>query len=325
MSRKIKWGVIGLGKIAGKFCEDIHLVPAAELFAVASRSLDNAKSFAQTHGAQVAYGDYQSIMQDSHVDVIYIATPHTLHAELTIQCLEAGKAVLCEKPFAMNASQVQRMVHAAEKNNVFLMEAMWTRFFPSTRHVLDLVHKGTIGKVRMVQADFGFTADYDVDKRLFNKTLGGGSLLDIGIYPLYLSMICMGTPEDIQASAHIGPTGVDHSLGMLLKYPGDAQAVLSATLTATTQTEAWVHGSEKSIHMHQRFHHCETLSIYQGHELESTIEFPHQGIGYHFEIQEVVDCLQAGKLESEKMTHQDSLNLISLLDQVREKIDLRYE
>lgn len=324
MSKNIKWGVIGLGKIAGKFCEDLALVGAVELHAVASRSLENAKTFAQTHGAEVAYGDYQSIMRDPQVEVIYIATPHTFHAELAIACLEAGKAVLCEKPFAMNTAQVTRMVQAAEKNSVFLMEAMWTRFFPSTRLVLDLIQSGEIGSVRLVQADFGFTAAYDTEKRLFNKTLGGGALLDIGIYPLYLSLLSLGTPSNVQASAHIGPTGVDHSLGMLLSYGGDAQAVLSATLTATTQTEAWIYGSEKSIHMHQRFHHCEKISIYNGHDLERTLDFPYEGIGYHFEIQEVVECLQSGKLQSEKMTHQDSLKLINLLDLVREKIDLHY-
>lgn len=325
MERKIKWGIIGLGKIATKFAQDLTTLEGGELFAVASRSQQKADEFAVTHHATKAYGDYQSLMADAEVEVIYVATPHVSHAQVTMDCLNHGKAVLCEKPFAMNLQQVEQMLKTAAEKKVFLMEALWTRFFPSTQKVLDLIHSGEIGAVRLVQADFGFIADFEPEKRLFNKSLGGGALLDIGIYPLYLSMICMGLPQAIQATAYMGPTDVDHSVNMMLKYGDDQHAMLSATLTATTQTEAWIHGSKKSIHMHQRFHHCDRLSIYNGHELESTLDFPFDGIGYHFEITEVMNCLRSGQLESKKMSHQDSRNLMQLLDQTRKVIGLNYE
>ena len=245
-------GIIGLGKIAGKFSADLKFVEGTELYAVASRSQQNADAFASEHNAKKAYGSYLQLIQDVDVDVIYVATPHVHHAEISIACLKAGKAVLCEKPFAMNSAQVREMIASAVQNKVFLMEALWTRFFPSTQHVLELCASGQIGDIRMVQADFGFSAEYDITKRLFNKALGGGALLDIGIYPLYLSYLLLGNPLQVAAQAHIGETGVDHSIAMLLKYAGDAQAILSSTLTATTQTEAWIYGSKGAIQMHSK-------------------------------------------------------------------------
>lgn len=321
----INWGILGLGKIAGKFAKDLQLVADASLHAVASRSQDKADAFAKEHHATAAYASYEELIEDPNVDVIYVATPHKYHADWTMACLRAGKAVLCEKPFAMNEKQVRAMIDAAKAHQVFLMEALWTRFFPSTRYVLEACQSGKIGTLRSVQADFGFTADYDPEGRLFNKALGGGALLDIGIYPLYISYLLLGNPEHVSAQAHLGPTGVDHSNAMMLAYPGDVQAMLTSTLTAATQTEAWIYGSKGAIRMHSRFHHCEKVSIYEGQEEVETLTFPYPGGGYQFEIEEVVRCLQQGKLESDLMSHQNSLDLIRLLDQVRSMVGLDYE
>jgi predicted dehydrogenase len=320
----IRWGIIGLGKIAGKFCLDLKLVEGTKLFAVASRSQEKADAFASEHGASKAYGSYDQLIHDSDVDVVYVATPHVHHAEISIACLKAGKGVLCEKPFAMNTSQVQEMIMTASQNKVFLMEALWTRFFPSTQYVLELCSSGQIGNVRMVQADFGFSAEYDTTKRLFNKGLGGGALLDIGIYPVYLSYLLLGYPQLINAQAHIGETGVDHSIAMMFKYPGDTHAILSSTLTANTQTAAWIYGSEGAIQMHSRFHHCEKVSIYKGQELIETLDFSYSGGGYQFEIEEVVACMREGRTESKRMSYKNSQDLINLLDQVREAVSLSY-
>lgn len=216
MSKTIHWGIIGLGKIARKFAEDLKLVPNCKLVAVASRDLTKAQSFAQDFGATYAYGDYEEITRNPIIDVIYIATPHHLHYENTVCCLENKKAVLCEKPFAMNLRQVQEMVALARKEEVFLMEALWTKFLPSFQKVNEIIKNGHIGEINMVQADFSFKANYNPESRLFDKALGGGSLLDIGIYPLFLATTLLGKPENIKAMATFDKTGADVNCGMVL-------------------------------------------------------------------------------------------------------------
>ena len=325
MDQSIKWGIIGLGKIAGKIADALKLVDGAELYAVASRTQEKAVLFGSTHAAEKSYGSYEELVKDSAVDVVYIATPHVSHAEMTLLCLNHGKSVLCEKPFAMNRKEVELMIDLAKEKQLFLMEAMWTRFIPATEKVLELIQDGVIGELRSVHADFGFSAEYEPGKRLFNKSLGGGALLDIGIYPLYLSYLILGQPQDIQATAHIGPTGVDHSVAMLLSFAGDRQGILHTTLTSTTQTSAWIHGSEGSIYMHPRFHHCDRLSVLKNHEEVAVYDIPFLGNGYCHEIIEVAECLRQGKTQSSLMSWEDSLALIDLLDGVRDRIGLVYE
>jgi len=199
MSRKIKWGIIGLGKIARKFADDLQLVANNELVAVASRSVERSQSFADHYQVKNYYGSYDEILQDDEVEVIYIATPHTGHYENTLKCLEYGKAVLCEKAFAMNLAQVEEMVAKAKEKQLFLMEALWTRFSPSMLKTIELVESGAIGNIRSIQADFGFNTPFNPDSRLFNKQLGGGSLLDVGIYPVFLASTLLGVPTSIVA------------------------------------------------------------------------------------------------------------------------------
>lgn len=325
MSKKYNWGIIGLGNIAHKFAEDLLLVEEANLFGVASRSSEKAKSFGGKFRADKYYGTYQELADDPQIDVVYIATPHPFHFENTMMCLEAGKAVLCEKAFGMNSSEVEQMIAKAKEKNLFLMEALWTRFIPATEEMIALLNKGLIGDLKTVRADFGFKAEFDADKRLYNKKLGGGALLDIGIYPVFLSLLTLGKPKEIKALAQMSSTGIDENIMMLFNYPNKKSAILDASLVATTPVEAWLHGDKGSLKMHRNFHHTEEISYYKGSDLVENYQFKYIGNGYYHEIEEVIKCLKTGKIESEKIPHSFSLDLIKTLDRIREIIGLRYD
>jgi predicted dehydrogenase len=324
--KKYNWGIIGCGKIAHKFAQDLALVENGELYAVASRSQEKSNDFGNQYQAQKCYGSYQDLANDPNVDVVYIATPHPFHCEQTLMCLEANKAVLCEKAFGMNKGEVEKMVSTAREKGLFLMEALWTRFIPGTLKVLELIESGQIGDLQTVKADFGFQAEYDVSKRLFNKKLGGGSLLDIGIYPIFLSLLTIGKPKNIQASAVFSPTQVDSSLAMIFEYENNQTGILDSTLLASTPIEGWIFGSAGAIKMNRRFHHCEHIELYDAKfELVEEFHIKYEGNGYYHEIEEVHNCLNVGKLESDKMPLSFSLDLIETLDRVREVIGLEYE
>lgn len=324
--KKYNWGIIGCGKIAHKFAQDLALVQNGQLYAVASRSQKKADDFGQQYHAPKCYDNYQALADDPNVDVVYIATPHPFHCEQTLMCLEAGKAVLCEKAFGMNKGEVEKMVNTAREKGLFLMEALWTRFIPGTLKVLELIENGKIGDIQTVKADFGFQAEYDVTKRLFNKKLGGGSLLDIGIYPIFLSLLTIGKPNNIQASAVYSPTGVDSSLAMIFEYDNNQTGILDSTLLASTPIEGWIFGSKGAIKMNRRFHHCENIELYDSKfELVKSFQIAFKGNGYFHEIEEVHQCLDAGKLESDKMPLSFSLDLIETLDSVRSVIGLEYD
>lgn len=326
MKKNIKWGIIGVGKIAEKFATDLKSVKNAQLHAVASSSsLDRAKDFAERHDAPYFYDSYERIFQTPDLDAIYIATPHTSHAENTLLCLKNKIPVLCEKPFAMNLKQVQTMVEAARENDTFLMEAMWTRFIPAIQKTLDLIAEGRIGKVRNVQADFGFNAPFLPERRLLNPNLGGGALLDIGIYPAYLSLLLLGYPSEIRAVSNFGETGIDETTSFVLGYKNEATANLSCTLKSRTLTEALIYGENGYIHIEGRFMEAKRITLYEADKKPVKFNFPRKTFGYNFEIEEVNACLREGKKESEKMPLSMSVKLISLLDEVREKAGIFYD
>jgi len=324
MGKKVNWGIIGLGKIAHKFTQDLLLVENANLYGVASRGIAKAKDYAEKYQADNYYGSYKELADDPNIDVVYIATPHIHHCEYTLMALEAGKAVLCEKAFGMDKAEVVKMIAKASEKKLFLMEALWTRFIPGTEKVLELLNGGLVGDLKTVRADFGFRANYEPNERLFNKELGGGALLDIGIYPAFLSLLTLGFPKEIIASATMSPTKVDTSIMMLFNYNNQETAILDATLAVDTPTEAWLHGTKGSLKMHSRFHHTESISHYKDHDLVETYEVKYKGNGYYHEIMEVMKCLEMGKIESDKMPLSFSLKLIDLLDKVRNEIGLTY-
>ncbi len=324
MAKKYNWGIIGLGKIANKFAHDLQLVDNANVYAVASRSIEKARDFGAKYKANQCYGSYNELLNDSDVDVVYIATPHVYHCELTMAAMDAGKAVLCEKPFGMNVVEVERMIAKSREKNLFLMEALWTRFIPATEKLLEILNSNVIGDLKSVRADFGFKAMYEPEKRLFNNALGGGALLDIGIYPIFMSLLTMGMPTEIKALATMFPDAVDSSCSMLFGYETDQSAVLDANLLVNTPVECWLYGTKGSLKMSNPFHHTKEISLFRERELVKTYTSDFVGLGYYHEILEVQDCLDNGRIESKKLPLSFSLQLITIIDKVRAEIGLNY-
>ncbi len=326
MAQKIRWGILGCGKIAAKFAADLRLVKDAELVAVASRDAERGAAFGKQFGAELVFDTYEALV-NSPVEVIYIATPHSFHFEHTMLCLSARKAVLCEKPFAMNFSQAKKMVETAKANGVFLMEAFWSKFLPQYKKVVEMINAGEIGNVRWVQADFGFTAPEPVAARLWDPLLGGGSLLDIGIYPVFLAQSLLGKPEEIFASITPFPgTTVDQQCVISMKHQGGALSSLSSTFAADTPIQAVVAGTLGRIEIQDRFHNASSR-VYLSKDKEPLQEievYREDGYGYQFEAQHVTDCLLAGITESAVMTLQDTLDLIETLDRIREVCGIVY-
>ena len=310
--------------MAHKFAHDMLLVEGAKLHAVASRDEKRAKDFATTYKATSAYDSYESLANDKNVDVVYIATHHCYHYEHSMLCLKAGRGVICEKPFAVNSKQVQEMINEAVKKKLFLMEAMWTRFIPATEKVLEMVKAGVIGDIVEFNADFGFVANPDPERRLFNRKLGGGSLLDIGIYPVFVSLLLLGEPESIEASATIAETGVDSECIVKLQYNNGVTASFECSFLTLTPTDATIQGSKGAIYIYPRFHHSEKITANRHDTEDLDFDIPYVGYGYYHEILEVVECMRQGLIESPKMTHENSLQLINTLDRIREIVGVRY-
>jgi predicted dehydrogenase len=321
--KNIKWGILGLGKIAGKFATALNNVEGAELYAVASRSKNKAETFAKEHAATKLFSSYEAMLKDEELDVVYIATPHVFHYEQTLLCLDHKKAVLCEKPFAMNKKQVEEMIAKAKKEKVFLMEAMWTQFLPHFKFVIEQIKSEKYGKIKNLKADFGFPAPVDLDKRLYNKHLGGGSLLDIGIYPIFMAMSALGAPERIQAKASFHDTGVDENCDIIFEYKNGVEAELGSSIIKQTPTAAIIQFEKATLTLNTRFHEPTSIII-QTPEGEETKEFKVNSNGYNFEAEHVQKMLSEGKTESTEMTFEKSLQLIELLDKVRTKIGLEY-
>ena len=321
-NKNIRWGIIGLGKIANKFATDLASIKNVELVAVASRNIQNANNFAEKHNAKKAYSSYEELAKDSNVDAVYIATPHSFHKEHAILCLQNKKAVLCEKPFAMNLSEVTEMIEAAKENNVLLMEALWSFFLPHFTYVLDLVKSEKFGKLKNLEADFGFHTPYNTDSRLFKKELGGGSLLDIGIYPIFAALATLGEPDAIDASATFFENGADASCDMVFQYK-NAKATLKTSLLEETPSIAILKFENAIVKLNRQFHQSSSITIIQNNT-EEIINFDFKTLGYSFETEHFNSLLRAGEKESNMMTFEFSKNLINTLDKVRGIIGLTY-
>lgn len=324
MPKTIHWGIIGPGKIARKFADDLKLLPHARLHAVASRSEERARAFARDYGTPHAYGSYEALLDCPDLDVVYVATPHVQHYENTLACLRRGIAVLCEKPFAMNARQVEEMVAVAREQGVFLMEALWTRFMPTILKAQELIREGELGDVLSVKADFGFRGPGDPQGRLLNPELGGGALLDIGIYPVFLALLVLGRPRLIRALSHLGSTGVDEETGMLFHYAGGAMAHLHCSIRTNTKTEAFIYGDRGVLNIHTRWHEASWMTLIKPNERPQEFRFEYMGRGYYLEAEHVMQCLNDGKTESDWLPLDFSLDLIRLLDAVREQTGIQY-
>ena len=321
--KKIKWGIIGLGAIAHKFATDLLTVNDAELYAVASRNQEKAHVFAEKFGAKKAYGSYEALANDATIDAVYIATPHALHKENAIMCLKNGIAVLCEKPFAMNAEEVEAMIACAKQHNTLLMEALWTNFLPHYQFVLKQLNNKTYGNILKMESDFGFQRDYDTSARLFNKAMGGGSLLDIGIYPIFAALSTLGLPKNIDAAATFFENGTDATCNMTFTYENNVKAYLKSSLVEVLPTQAIFYCEKAIIKINTMFHMPTTVSIIVDGK-EDIKDFGYQTIGYHYEAIHFNQLLRDGKTESDIMTFEFSRNLIKTLDAVRTIIKLHY-
>ncbi|MEJ2585346.1 MAG: Gfo/Idh/MocA family oxidoreductase [Robiginitalea sp.] len=318
MTENTAWGIFGRGNIAGTFAGDLALVPGARLRAVASRDLEKATSFSREFEAEQAYGSYQALFADPEVEVVYIASPHSFHREHTLAALQAGKHVLCEKPLGINAREVTDMLDLARKKGLFLMEALWSRFNPSIREVYRMVREGALGPLSYLRADFAFPAlDRDPQGRLLNPVLAGGSLLDIGIYPVFLAYLLLGVPRDFRVLAHFHETGVEKQIALLFDYP-QAMAVLYSGLSSRSEMKAEISCRDGSIFLSPRWHEAESFTIQREGELQR-VEKPLEGSGYTYEIQEVQSCLKGGKTQSDLWSWADSGALHTLLDRIREQ------
>jgi predicted dehydrogenase len=320
---KIKWGIIGAGRIAEKFASDLKHTEDGELTAVASTSSERASDFAKRHGAAFSFGSYDELFSVP-LDVVYVATPHTYHAAHTLLCLNHGVGVMCEKPFAMNASEVASMIKMAKEKKIFLMEAFWTRFLPSTLKTLELIESGAIGNILSVHADFGFKADYNEEGRAFNPKLGGGAFLDIGIYPAFLSLLLLGYPSEICAKSLFAPTGVDLSTSFIYKYENNSIAVLDCTFGANTPCLAFINGDLGRIEISRKFHESRQIKLVLNNGTEKIFDFPRETFGYNYETEEVHRCIKNNQIESEILPLSFSENLIKLLDATRAAANISY-
>lgn len=320
---KVRWGILGCGKIAHKFVHDLQLVEDATITACASQTPDNAALFAKTYHIERHYCHYHDLAQDANVDIIYIATPHSYHFEHTSLCLLHRKHVLCEKPITVNFHYTQQLYQLAKQQQCFLMEAMWTVFLPTIQAVKATIDAGDIGQVRYVTANFGFFSAYDANSRLFNPALAGGSLLDIGIYPLAICLLILGRPHDVVTMANVNQDGIDTSCSIILKYNHGAHCQLFSTIESNTDNVCRIFGSSASIIIPSRFHEPDR---YFKQSLEEQIEVIHtkMGFGYYHEIVHVHDCLKKGLLHSEIFSPDQSLELVRLMDAVRIANNIKY-
>ncbi|MET1071122.1 MAG: Gfo/Idh/MocA family oxidoreductase [Umezawaea sp.] len=308
MSNLVRWGVVAPGGIADVVTSDLVRVRGAEVVAVSSRALPRAQAFAAKHGIPRAYGATADLLADPEVDVVYVATPHAQHHEVVREALLAGKHVLCEKPFTLTAADARELADLAKERGLFLMEAMWTRFNPLVRRIRELIAEGAIGDVRAVHADFGFTADYDPEHRLWNPALGGGALMDLGVYPVSFAHMVLGEPESVTVHGSLAPTGVDADAALLLAYPGGAHALLTCSLISTPEVRATIVGSGGRIEVPEPFFNPAAIVV-NGVEERAELD----GNGYTPQLAEVTQRISNGYTESPEMPLDDTVAVLRTL------------
>jgi len=315
MGNQLNWGIVGTGKMAHKFAHDMQLDERSKLLAVASRSSEKAEIFRQAYRIELAFSSYRDLFQDERIDIVYIATPHTSHASLSIEAMKAGKHVLCEKPSAMSKEELAPVIQKSRECGLFYMEAMWSRFNTAIRQVLDSELRQQLGEIKYINADFCFRANYDPSSRLFDPNLGGGSLLDIGIYPAFLAYSLLGMPEQIMSSRNERVAGVDTQSAFVFRYP-DAHALLFSSFDVNSRMEARIYGRDASVFIKHRWHESAEIEINYGDTSEIRAYVP-VGNGYYNEIVHCRECIAEKKLESDLWSHQRSLDLIEILDRIR--------
>jgi len=323
--KTIKWGIIGAGRIAATFATALKAIDDVTLVAIASRDLERAKEFAERFHIEKAYGNYKELVEDFEIDVIYIATPHSEHKANAILCITNGKAVLCEKPFTVNRQEAQFLIDLAKEHNVFLMEAMWTKFLPVTQVVKNWIKDERIGEVNHVNINMSYKAKFDINSRLFNPDTAGGALLDIGVYPItYVIHLLNKLPDQVVSSAIIGESHVDEQNAIIFRYTEDILATLNLSISAEIGNEAIIIGDKGKIVI-PTFWKAESAELFdEDGNLFETISIPFKCNGYEFEAEEVNRCLREGRKESEENPLSDTLNIIKVMDDIRADWGLKY-
>jgi predicted dehydrogenase len=326
--QKIRWGILGCGNIAKKFASDLQYVEGSELIACGSRSQHVADEFAKKFAIPHSHSNYRALVNDKEVDVIYVASPHGLHHEHVLLCLQNKKAVLCEKAFAINSKQAKEMIDTAKKENVFLMEALWSKFTPQYNILQKMISGNELGEMQSILVNFGFIPEPPFSPRLFDPSLGGGSLLDIGIYNVFYVLSVFGRPDIVEACMTPASTGVDEQCAATFRYADGKIAQLFSTFSSNLATEADINGRKGRLRLTPRFYNPTTaiVEFYPG-KIDSKQIIPHHtepGFGYQYQARHVCDCLRQGLTESPVMTYADTLLIMETLDRIRAAAGIHY-
>jgi predicted dehydrogenase len=319
----INWGIIGCGKIAHKFIQDFEFVKKGKVVAVAARSQERAKAFADQYAVPKSYGSYEALVNDAEVDVIYIATPHNYHLEHMKLCFNHNKAVLCEKPITVNAKDFEEALGVLKTKDVFLMEAMWTWYLPAVIKAKQWIQEGRIGEVKFLRADFGFKGEMDMESRLFNPDLAAGSLLDIGIYPLSIAEFLIDSEiKSVKSVGYLGRTGIDEYNAISMEYENGVFVQASSTILADTHNDAFIVGTEGMIRIKHFW--CTKSAILETRTGTEIFEDDCPSHGYNWETEAVNELLMAGKKESPVVTHAKTMKTMKLMDLIRKEMGLKY-
>jgi predicted dehydrogenase len=322
--KSYRWGILGAGRIAEKFATALQATERAQVYAIASRDLSRSKAFAGRYQATRYYDSYEQLVTDPEVDIIYIATPHAFHCEQTLLCLRHKKAVLCEKPMSLSYEQTSKMAAVARQQQVFLMEGMWSRFMPSINKAKELIEAGSIGILQHINCDFGFAAPFNPQGRLYNKTLGGGAILDVGVYAVFLASYLFGEPSSIQSHSRLTVTGVDEYSNVILQYPGGQTAHLFTSINLQTPICAHLLGSKGRIELPAPWYKTTDLTIHLHSGEKQQLHFPHESNGFEYEIREVTDCLDNGFQECPAMPLDFSLSLSKIMDTLLQQAGVHF-
>lgn len=328
--RPIRWGVVSTGRISSIVARDLSLLPDAVLHSVSSRTQKAAETFAAHYGFSRAYGDdkttlgYERLVQDPEVDVVYVATPHSSHYVVAKAALKAGKHVLCEKPLTINSKEAAELVDIARARQVFFMEAIWSRFLPSVQRAAEIIATNELGDIRWMQADMGGRAPYSPAARVWRLPDGGGSLMDVAVYPLTWALLALGPPETVKATADLNFEGIDAQTALTLSYSSGASAQIITTLTSVTTRTVTIAGTLGVLRSNAPLLNPTELIITSDTGHSRTEKFAPAGQGYTYQLREVLRCIQQGLLESPTMPLSDTLSMMQLLDDIRGQIGLRY-
>lgn len=325
--KSTKWGIIGPGNIARTFTKDLSYTNSPqEVIAVLGHDAQRTYDFAKEFDIPDYYTHIDEFLKNKSIEAVYIATPHPQHHEQTLACLQHKIPVLCEKPMTINAQQCRELIGAAQENNTFLMEGMWIRFLPSIRQTMDMLEQGLIGKITSIRASISFRAPHDPENRFFDPAQGGGSLLDLGIYPVFLSLLLLGKPKSVKAIAKLSEEGVDETVSVILHYKDGAHAILESSLSSNLQIPAEITGEQGVIQILNTWYE-KSSGIELQRNNEGKIIYPchWEGHGLYYEAEEVVKCITNNQLSSEILSHDFSLAMIEILDEIRNQINVTYE